>query len=455
MLCLVAGAFLLWFVQAAPEKNIVRAYGKSKRADGKEELKTRPADVQKARLPKPEELDQGESSRLLFAGESLEEDCVQLLGCMKITSQSKLIVEALGALVQQAMEELFPGVSITAYANVNVQDTHSRCSVAPEIDFVAHMSADTMFRYVYSKCTQKQRDSIQQAKDDGMLSAAKLQKSSLRATAELLSTKGFRFVGSQFRGNEIKVTLMTSGKQTLFFDLKINSPVPKFHHDLLKLCDEIHPRSLELILLVRRWAICRKLCHSSRGYHPLYHWTLMAIHFLQVRTAGPLLPPLKCPGGRGPRRGKTEAKDSGVAPSVAVASNQDSTSVRGDVTPVSELFGEFAQFYANKFDWQTEVVSIQSARRGHFPSWAPQVVNHSDGVQTATALNLADPLSYGRSLRTSSTWESVHTLRQEISRVAHLATRASSSGLLGEILEVYPGTRWYGPKGAQHDDCDE
>merc|ERR1719277_329345 len=59
-------------------------------------------------------------------------------------------------------------------------------------------------------------------------------------------------------------------------------------------CGRIDPRTKALILLVKRWAKDRGVCHAAKGHLSPYAWTLMVIYFLQVgvEDEGPLLPPL-------------------------------------------------------------------------------------------------------------------------------------------------------------------
>merc|ERR1711862_1091594 len=60
---------------------------------------------------------------------------------------------------------------------------------------------------------------------------------------------------------------------------------------LLTECGQLEPRARELILLVKRWAKDRGICHAAKGHLSPYSWTLLCIFFLQVREE-PMLPPL-------------------------------------------------------------------------------------------------------------------------------------------------------------------
>merc|ERR1740139_1509132 len=98
---------------------------------------------------------------------------------------------------------------------------------------------------------------------------------------------------------EPKVTLLAppllgGSDQAIPFDLSINGMIPFYNKALISECQRIDPRATELILLVRRWAKDRGVCFAPKGHLSPYHWTLLAIYFLQVGVAdeGPVLPPL-------------------------------------------------------------------------------------------------------------------------------------------------------------------
>ena len=38
----------------------------------------------------------------------------------------------------------------------------------------------------------------------------------------------------------------------------------------------------DLVLLVKRWAKHRGICHAAKGHLPPYAWSILCLHFLQV-----------------------------------------------------------------------------------------------------------------------------------------------------------------------------
>merc|ERR1719183_2327487 len=130
------------------------------------------------------------------------------------------------------------------------------------------------------------------------LDAHKLQKSALRAcTDDLVVEGGFKFRRSAFKGFEPKVTLIAPVSMGIHtapipISFSVNTVTPFYSAALLTECGHIDVRAKELILLVRRWAKDRGICHAAKGHLSPYVWTLLAVYFLQVRDAGNILPSL-------------------------------------------------------------------------------------------------------------------------------------------------------------------
>merc|ERR1719203_1642982 len=129
--------------------------------------------------------------------------------------------------------------------------------------------------------------------------ARKLQKSTIRCcTDRLVGTGCFKFRRSAFRGQDPKVTLLASTSLGIYseaipLDFSVNSTTPLYNAALLTECGQIDSRSRALILIVKRWAKDRGICHAAKGHLPPYAWTLLVIYFLQVGVgSGALLPPL-------------------------------------------------------------------------------------------------------------------------------------------------------------------
>merc|ERR1740120_199053 len=136
---------------------------------------------------------------------------------------------------------------------------------------------------------------------DGERTPLKLRKSAVRAcTDRLVSEAGFKFRRSAFRGEEPKVVVISPpALRSVPMNLSVNTVTPVYNAALLAECARVEPRAQGLVLLVKRWAKDRGLCHVARGHLSLYSWTLLSIFFLQAGEEG-LLPPLqgeKTPAG--------------------------------------------------------------------------------------------------------------------------------------------------------------
>merc|ERR1719149_251717 len=119
----------------------------------------------------------------------------------------------------------------------------------------------------------------------------KLQKSAIRAcTDRLVSAGGFKFRRSAFRGEEPKVTLLVPASfgvsdESIPIDFTVNSTTPFYNMALLTECGKKEARARALILLVKRWAKDRGVCHAAKGHLSPYPWSLLVIYFLQAGEA--------------------------------------------------------------------------------------------------------------------------------------------------------------------------
>ena len=79
--------------------------------------------------------------------------------------------------------------------------------------------------------------------------------------------------------------------EALPLDVAVNAETPLYAAALLSESAQWDQRAKQLILLVRRWAKDRGICHAAKGYLSPYHWSLLVIYFLQVHPER-VLPPL-------------------------------------------------------------------------------------------------------------------------------------------------------------------
>jgi len=191
----------------------------------------------------------------------------------------------------------------------------------------------------------------------------------------------------------------------------------------------MEPRARALILLVRRWAKDRGICHAAKGHLPPYAWCALTIYFLQVGLPedGPFLPPLE------------EFKmASGLMGTSKVAPQKKAASVwsqNASQKPVGVLFKQFMQFYHSEFDWHKEVVSVRLGKRGQPDLALPlHIIVHADGKTTEVGPSVENPFAEAENLSKGMNVESLKRLHEEFSRGQSLV---ASGGSLGQFLEPW------------------
>jgi DNA polymerase sigma len=261
--------------------------------------------------------------------------------------------------------------------------------------------------------------------DAGDIDLAKLHKSAVRACADrLVSLGGFKFRRSAFKGQQPKVTLLVPQTLGLFrdsfpIDFSFNAMTPFYNAALLAECGQIDARTQQLILLVRRWAKDRGICHSAKGHLSPYVWGLLAIYYLQVSGSDetPLLPPvdefeiarLGCEKASGFVRGSRQP----VMPEKSVGA----------------LFKGFLHFFST-FDWRIEAVSAHSGKRAP-PSSEIPIHMLSPGQVGPT---IEDPFQKANNLGDCMTVASLARLEEELLRARELTIGDAS---LSKLLEPW------------------
>merc|ERR1719359_2510985 len=189
--------------------------------------------------------------------------------------------------VKRTIQSLFPEVEVTGFVHSSLKCGKAFGVAVPEAEIVANVSPVLLAQRLQ-----------QRAKSIG---AKQLQKSSVRAcTDSLVSSGGLKFRRSAFRGDEPRVTLLVPKVLGFFsdaipIDFSVNSITPFYTAALLTECGQMEPRAKTLILLVKRWAKDRGICHSAKGHLSPYLWSLLVMYFLQVGVdeEGALLPLLE------------------------------------------------------------------------------------------------------------------------------------------------------------------
>jgi len=367
-----------------------------------------------------------------FSADGFGEQVEELLTQITPTAESERLAQQLAQSAKTAIQQVFPEVEVQGFASGDVARGTAFGVAVPELDIVASASPHLLVQHLQGRLS---KGGLSMAK----LDTRKLQKSAIRVCTDfLVSEGGFKFRRSAFRGQEPKVTLMAppslmaSGKR-IAVDFSVNSMTPLYNAALVTECGRIDSRAKSLILMVRRWAKDRGVCHAAKGHLAPYAWTLLAIYFLQVGVEGsPILPPLqgfKMASGLAVRRGgEPDSKKGGVK------SGLPSEAPVAAKALVSELFVQFVRFYAQELDWRKEAVSVRLGRRASANLHLMlHIIVHED-QNTEVGPSIEDPFEPARNLGMSTTSVGMGRLREEFARAAALTGRSAS---LSELLEPW------------------
>jgi len=355
-----------------------------------------------------------------FQCQEWSEQVVELLGQIAPTTEDEQIVARMAKRVEDSLKAIIPEVEVVGFASGSLGRNKAFGVAVPEVDVVANVNPAALVRRLGSKTGNNHTI----ANDEH-----KLRKMAIRAcTDRLVAAGGFKFRRSAFRGDEPKVTLLAPASfgltaDAIPIDFSVNAAVPMYNAALLTECGQMEPRARELILMVKRWAKDRGICHAAKGHLAPYTWGLLTIFFLQLGEK-PLLPKLaqfKMASG-------LMDKSGGSAP--------DSWKPVADCDKsVGALFKEFLNFYNSQFDWATEAISIRSACRQKPGTRLPiHVIVHDNGNTSEVAPCIEDPFDESKNLAAGMNTTSLARLREELARAADFSTRGAS---LVELLEPW------------------
>jgi len=252
-------------------------------------------------------------------------------------------VQRLVCHVKRTIQSLFADAEVSGFVHSSIKCGKAFGVAVPEVDIVANVTPGAL------ATRQPQRST--------RLDLQKLHKCAVRSACDLLVSKGgLKFRRSAFRGEEPRVTVLVPASLGFFseaipVDFSINAVTPFYTAALLTECGQIEPRAKSLILLVKRWAKDRGICHAAKGHLSPYLWTLLVMYFLQVGvdSEGALLPLLSA--------FKISSCD-------AKLKHKPTASTTGDESAnklsVAQLFCKCMEFYNKCFDWQKEAVSVRS-----------------------------------------------------------------------------------------------
>jgi len=333
-----------------------------------------------------------------------------------------MAVASIAALVKRMINPVFPDAEVTGFAHGKLSQGTAFSVAVPEVDIVVTISWSQLSRQLSGRWGQATKQA-----GGGQLDIRKLQKAAIRTcTDRLVSTGTCKFRRSAFREGEPKVILVAPrDRQGIPVNLSVNAATPLHSAALVRESSRIDPRAPELVLLVRRWAKDRGLCHSAKGHLPPYAWSLLAIFYLQVGiwNEHPCLPPL------------TELKTtlrsmwrSGqLAISMKATTAQHNSEANTVSAPVGALFKDFIAFYAQRFDWNREAVSVRLARRASPDVELPlHIVLNEDSCTTQVGPSIEDPFNPSCNLGACMTASSLEHLLQEFKRAHELCSQDES-----------------------------
>eukprot|EP00747_Dinoflagellata_sp_TGD_P141496 gnl/TRDRNA2_/TRDRNA2_176134_c0_seq3.p1 gnl/TRDRNA2_/TRDRNA2_176134_c0~~gnl/TRDRNA2_/TRDRNA2_176134_c0_seq3.p1 ORF type:complete len:619 (+),score=113.45 gnl/TRDRNA2_/TRDRNA2_176134_c0_seq3:279-1859(+) len=367
-----------------------------------------------------------------FKGAGFDADMEELLDQIAPTAEGDRIVQELASLVRKTMCAKIQEVEVFGFVSADLSRGTAFGVAVPEVDIVVQASPDKLMEHLSLRLSQGGGATA------GMLDARKLQKSAIRVCTDILvSTGGFKFRRSAFRGREPKVTLLAPAHlgicdRAIPIDFTVNSVSPMHSAALLTECGQLDPKAKLLILAVKRWAKDRGICHAPKGHLPPYVWSLLAVYYLQVGVSddAPLLPPLEDFAQASGLMAKDKCK--GVAPKSKKTKWSPATSAAASKS-VGELFKGFMKFYVN-FDWRKEAVCVRTGERMPPGPLLPiHIVVQDDGSAEAAPC-VEDPFDPQSNLGECATPFSIARLHEELQRAHQLCERDAS---LTELLEPW------------------
>ncbi|CAE8593514.1 unnamed protein product [Polarella glacialis] len=249
--------------------------------------------------------------------------------------------------------------------------------------------------------------------------------------------------------------LLDGGKTSGYTcDLGCQYLLPIYNTLLLRNYAELGgPQLTALAVAVKHWAKAQGLAKVFPGHHiSSYSWTLMVIYFLQVCHNLPSLHQLALALPEQASQRDEHGRVLGAFDVFFADAKQAEELIAATAGPngridvgLGELFRGFFRFYAHRFDWQSEVVSVRLGRREELgrssASFKPELsrteyAQYQSGLRVAPMdalpfLNIEDPIEVQRNMN--------FALREETAQQIHSALKKASERLdagasLAEVL---------------------
>lgn len=350
-----------------------------------------------------------------FHGTGWEAEVAELLEQITPTPICAAAVAKLTRRVEQAVQPVYPGANVAGYVNGSLASGKAFGVAVPDVDIVVSLHPAQLIRKNDWGSQKDKADTSQPLK------------AAIRACIDrLVNTVGLKFRRSAFRGREPKVTFLAPSSLGIYgenvpLDFSINSLTPWRNAALLEELGQSEPRVKALVLLVKRWAKDRGICHAAKGHLPPYAWTLLSIYYLQAGVDKILEPIEDSALSRLCRAGQ------------AVPSPYKPETVATTGVSVAELFKGFLRFYAGEFDWCHEAVSVRfGCRAAEKPSLLSHVHLRDDGGATRVGPCVEDPFDQACNLADSMTLKSLNRLHEEFVRAESLCASDASLAVLLE-----------------------
>merc|ERR1719171_435117 len=228
----------------------------------------------------------------LFQAAALRDQVDELLAQISPTAESDRAVQGIASLAQELVRAVIPEAEVVGVTSSNFARGTAFGVAVPECELILQAKPAVLTARFGERLGRAGRAG------DLRLEPRKLQKSALRACVEVLCSKGgFKFRRSAFQGDEPKVTLLAplgeGSDRTVPVHFSVNTITALHNAALLAECGQLEQRAKGLIVLVRRWAKDRGICHTPMGHLGPYAWSLLAIFSAQVRAQPGAAPPLR------------------------------------------------------------------------------------------------------------------------------------------------------------------
>mmetsp|Transcript_26912 Transcript_26912/g.48907 ORF Transcript_26912/g.48907 Transcript_26912/m.48907 type:complete len:519 (+) Transcript_26912:83-1639(+) len=357
----------------------------------------------------------------VFSSQGWNAEVDELIKQLSPTPESLKIIKQITDFIKVKIQPIIPEAEVTGFASGDLPGGTAFGVAVPDVDVVVTVNPSTLAKQMIGLYRAGNPSSFVKQKVD----MRKVQKTAIRACTDALVSSGpIKFRRSSFRGEEPKVTLLVTSafgvhSQAIPVDFAVNGVMAVHNAALLADCGSMDPRAKSLILMVRRWAKYRGICHAAKGHLSPYAWSLLVIRFLQASHSR--LPPFEEFESCKHLKHRQSKASSGT--------QWSPPSDDGPPKAVGDLFKDFIQFYTASFDLCNEMVSIRVGSRG-----PPGLSRSLPEPQSETKVCIEDPFNPTCNLGSDLTTFTWSRLQDELRRAAALCAEGCS---LTDLLEPW------------------